>query len=88
MPGNKRNKVFSKKQAFVGFIKPTKWKMIALVIFYFSNYISFLGLLFNFPIYYLFYWGEPLQPLEGMIAFTVHLAYLYLLSCLIVRVLR
>lgn len=87
MPRNKRNKV-RERNAFVDFIKPTKGKLIALVILYFSNYISFLGLLFNFPIYYLFYWGEPLQPLESMIAFSIHWIYLYLLSCLIVRVLR
>lgn len=84
MPANKRNGV----QKAAKFLVPTRWKLLALVLLYFSNYVSFLGLLLNFPIYYLFYWGKALTHLESAVAFAVHVAYLYVISCAVVRLLR
>lgn len=75
-------------QRLLEFFRPTKWKLLAVLLLYFSNYISFLGLLFNFPIYYLFYWGRNLTYIESVAAFAVHVAYLYVLSCAVVRLLR
>ena len=85
-----KNKRDSLQKRLLGFFMPTKWKVLLLVVLYFGNYmLSFFGLLLNSPIYYLFYWGKPPPTgVEGLVAFLVHLAYLYLLSCIIVKLLK
>ena len=88
MPKNKRDRV-PKSQRLVDFFRPTKLKILATTLLYFSNFVSFFGLIFNYPIYVLFYWGRPpLAGFEGLVAFVVHIAYLYLLACVITRLLK
>lgn len=89
MPKNKLQLRSKKQNRILDFFMPTKWKVLLLIILYFGNYmLSFFGLLLNSPIYYLFYWGRPAPTgIEGMIAFLAHLAYLYLLSCIITKLL-
>ena len=76
------------KKALTEFFRPTKWKILAVVLFYFSNFISFFGLIFNSPMYWLFYWGKP-TPMgtEGFVLFLIHIGYLYLLSCIFIKLL-
>lgn len=77
------------QQELIKFFMPTKLKILAVAILYFSNFISFFGLIFNFPIYYLFYWGKPLPTgFDGLLILLLHLAYLYLLACIFIKLLR
>ena len=91
MPKNKRHNVQKggKQSELVRFFRPTKLKILAASLLYFSNFVSFFGLIFNYPIYVLFYWGKPPPAgFEGLVAFVVHIAYLYLLACIIARLLK
>ena len=87
MPKNKRDSM--QRKALTEFFMPTRWKVLALVLLYFGNYaLSFFGFLLNSPIYYFFYWGRPAPAgIEGFAIFLIHVAYLYLLSCILVRLL-
>ncbi len=88
MSKNKRNSMRKKKSFLVDFLMPTKWKILAAVLLYFSNLVSFFGLMFNFPIYYAFYWNRPSPTgLEGFAVLIIHIAYLYLLSCALIKLL-
>ncbi len=84
MPKNKRDNL----QKIKTFFMPTKWKILAGVLLYFSNFVSFFGLIFNFPVYYAFYWGKPAPTgFEGLVIFIIHIAYLYVLSCVFIKLL-
>ena len=85
MPKNKRNRMQQIKEFFM----PTPWKIFGVVVLYFGSYIlSFYGLLLNAPVYYFFYWNRALPTgFEGLVAFVIHIAYLYLLICIIAKLL-
>lgn len=66
---------------------PNRWNILVTVLLYFSNYISFFGLIFNYPIYYI-YWNYTPDTFQLTVLFIVHAVYLYTLSCIIVKVLK
>ena len=72
---------------FIGFLMPTKWKILLGVLLYFSNYITFFGTIINFPIFY-FYWTFKFSPFGYLVLFIAHIIYSYLLSCVIIKLLR
>ncbi len=78
-----KNKWHILKQIFY----PNKWNIFVTALLYFSNYISFFGLIFNYPIFY-FYWNYTLNQFQSTILFIAHLVYLYVIACTIVKLLK
>ncbi len=69
------------------FFRPNAWKLIATVLLYFSNYINFIGIIINYPIFY-FYHNYKLDTFSEAILFVVHILYLYLMACVVIKLLR
>ena len=69
------------------FFRPNAWKLIATVLLYFSNYINFIGIIINYPIFY-FYHNYVLDIFGQTALFVVHILYLYLMACVIIKLLR
>ncbi len=81
-----RSKKTKKQNVLISFLKPTKWTIIILLLLYFSNFISFLGLIVNYPIFY-FYWNYKLDDFGSTVLLSAHIVYLYVLSAIIVKLL-
>ena len=85
MPKNKRNRL----QPLIEFFWPTQWKLIGVVVLYFGSYLfSFFGFIINYPIYVLFYWGRQPAGMEALAILLLHVVYLYVLTCVLSRLLR
>ena len=69
------------------FFRPNAWKLIATVLLYFSNYINFIGIIINYPIFY-FYHNYRLDMFGGAVLFVIHILYLYFIACVIIKLLR
>lgn len=70
----------------ITFLRPTKWSLVVLAVLYASNYITFFGLIINYPIFY-FYWNYSLTPMQETVLAVARFAYLYALSIIIVKLL-
>ncbi len=84
MRSKKSEKRIPGQNQIVAFFMPNKWKIIITVLLYFSNYISFLGLIINYPIFYI-YWNYTLSVIDKTVIFVFHIAYLYFISAIIVK---
>ena len=83
-----KNKKSDNKKSFIKrLFYPNKWNVLLAVLFYFSNYITFFGIIINYPIFY-FYWHYTLDVVQKTILAIVHIAYIYVLSCVIVKLLK
>lgn len=80
----KEKKPLWKRNPWIKFFVPNKWKLAVGVGLYFSNYITFFGTIINFPIFY-FYWNYTMDGFGLFVLFISHLIYAYLLSCLLVK---
>jgi hypothetical protein len=84
----KKNKTFTEK--LTNFFAPTKWKIIIVIILYFLGWVNLIGYVINFPFYFYYnnYGYEMTTLFEKSIFFVLHIAYLYLISCVVVKLLK
>lgn len=73
--------------ALINFFYPTLWKIFILIFLYFSNYISFIGTIINYPIFY-FYWNYNATGFFGLVLFIAHILYVYTLACIVMKFIK
>ncbi len=69
-----------------GFFYPSAWKLVTLLMLFAGNYFFFLANYISFPINYIYMNYPPSTDLQKGAVFALHVAYLYVVSCLLIRV--